>query len=194
MTEVAPQGVAVDDDAVGDLVAVRAVAVVQAVGPAAPTTVGDHDRDVLEGVAQQVGQLVERVAHELLEVVVVERVERHEVQLGGLGGDAVAGQALRAAHEALELRLVGGLAPVGHAAHHQRHDGAEHDRAEGEDRNAFQQPHRERGRHPLGEGDRHETDAQGDAGGEGGAAQGGHRAQPAIARAITTRWISFVPS
>src|SRR6188472_3444024 len=75
--EVAAQGVAVDHDAVGDVVAAGAVAVVEAVGAPAPAAVGDDDRDVvvLDEVAQKVGEVVERVAHELLEVVVVVGVE-----------------------------------------------------------------------------------------------------------------------
>ena len=43
-------------------------------------------------VAQQIGQVVERVAHELLEVVVVERVELHELALVGLDREPVARQ------------------------------------------------------------------------------------------------------
>src|SRR6185312_3478471 len=85
--EVAAQGVAVDDDAIGDLVARRAVAVVEAVGAPPPPAVGDDDRDVvvLDEVAQQVGQIVEGVAHELLEVVVVVGVEIQELGLLRLG-------------------------------------------------------------------------------------------------------------
>ena len=56
-------------------------------------------------VAQQVGQLVERVAHELLEVVVVVGVEVEELGLVGLGGDALAGQALGAQDDLLEVLL-----------------------------------------------------------------------------------------
>src|SRR5919198_1426311 len=43
VAEVAAQGVAVDDDAVGHVVAGRAIAVVEAVGAAAPAAVGDDD-------------------------------------------------------------------------------------------------------------------------------------------------------
>src|ERR671937_2938335 len=55
VAEVAAQGVAVDDDAVGHVVAGGAVAVVEAVGAAPPAAVGDDDRDVvvLDEVAQQ---------------------------------------------------------------------------------------------------------------------------------------------
>src|SRR3954452_18540542 len=98
VAEVAPQGVAVDDDPVGDVVAACAVAVGEAVGAPAPAAVGDHDRGgvVLDERAQQVGQLVERVAHELLEVVIVVGVEVEELGLVGLSGRALAGQAPRA--------------------------------------------------------------------------------------------------
>src|SRR5512132_3213174 len=86
VAEVAPQRVAVDDDAVGHVVARGAVAVIEAVGAAPAPAVGDDDRHVvvLDEVAQQVGQLVERVAHELLEVVVVVGVEVQELGLVGL--------------------------------------------------------------------------------------------------------------
>src|SRR3954464_10775876 len=101
--EVAAQGVAEDDDAVGDVVAQRPVAHVQPVGAVAATLVGDDHRHVLERVAQQVGQVVEGVADELLEVLVVERVEVHELLLARLGGQPVGGQALRAHHHLLEF-------------------------------------------------------------------------------------------
>src|ERR1700730_10710060 len=59
LAEVAPQRVAVDDDAVGHVVAGRTVAVVEPVGAAPAAAVGDHDRDVvvLDEVAQEVGQV-----------------------------------------------------------------------------------------------------------------------------------------
>src|SRR6478672_94182 len=96
VAEVAAQRVAVDDDPVGDVVAGGAVAVIEPVGAPAAAAVGDDDRDVvvLDERAQQVGQLVERVAHQLLEVVVVVGVEVEELGLVWLGGDALAGQAL----------------------------------------------------------------------------------------------------
>src|SRR3954462_14017667 len=130
VSEVAAQGVAVDDDAVGDVVAAGAVAVVEAVGAPAPAAVGDDDRDVvvLDEVAQQVGELVERVAHELLEVVVVVGVEVEELRLLGLGGDAVAREALGAQHDLLELLLGLGLAVVGHAQPDHHHRAEEHRR------------------------------------------------------------------
>src|SRR4051812_13008350 len=105
VAEVAAQRVAEDDDPVVGVVARGGVADVQAVGAVAPALVGEDDRHVLEGVAQQVGQVVERVAHELLEVLVVERVELEELALAGLGGQPLAGQALGAADEALEVGL-----------------------------------------------------------------------------------------
>src|SRR3712207_7967523 len=47
----------------------------------APPLVGDHDRDAVERLDQQVGQVVERLAHELLEVVGAVRVQREELVL-----------------------------------------------------------------------------------------------------------------
>ena len=67
--EVAQQRVAEDDDPVRVVVARRRVALVEAVGAVAAALVGDHDRDVVERAQQQVGQVVERLADELLEVV-----------------------------------------------------------------------------------------------------------------------------
>ncbi len=69
--EVAAQGVAEDDDAVVVVVADGAVALVEPVGAPATPAVGDDDGDVRERVAKQVGEVVERVTDELLEVVVV---------------------------------------------------------------------------------------------------------------------------
>src|SRR3954454_12747348 len=86
--EVPAQGVAEDDDAVGDVVAQRPVAHVQPVRAVAAALVGDDHRHVLERVAQQVGEVVEGVADELLEVLVVERVELHELPLARLGREA----------------------------------------------------------------------------------------------------------
>src|SRR4051812_3943550 len=116
VSEVAPQRVAVDDDPVRHVVAGRAVAVVEAVGAAPATAVGDHDRDVvvLDEGAEQVGQLVQRVADELLEVVVVVGVEVEELGLVGLGGGPLAREALGAQDDLLELLLGLGLAVVGH--------------------------------------------------------------------------------
>src|SRR5205823_15118001 len=62
VAEVAAQGVAEDDDPVVGVVARSGVAHVQAVGAVAAALVGDDHGDVIERVAQQVGQVVERVA------------------------------------------------------------------------------------------------------------------------------------
>ena len=59
------------------------------------------------------GQVVERLAHERVEVVRVVRVELQELALVGLGGEVLARQLLRADHEALELGLVLGVLVVG---------------------------------------------------------------------------------
>jgi hypothetical protein len=40
----------------------------------APPLVGDHHGDVVQGVAQEVGQVVERLAHELIEVLRITRI------------------------------------------------------------------------------------------------------------------------
>src|SRR3954449_755714 len=67
--EVAQQGVAEDDDAVGVVVARDRVALVHAVGAVAAPLVGEDHGDVLERAQQQVGQVVERLADQLLEVL-----------------------------------------------------------------------------------------------------------------------------
>ena len=112
VAEVAHERVAEDDDAVVVVVARHGVALVEAVGALPPPAVGDHDGDVVERAQEQVRQVVERLAHQLLEVVGVARVERQEVALVGLLGEVLAREALRAPHEPLELLLVGGLAVV----------------------------------------------------------------------------------
>src|SRR4051812_195176 len=84
MPEVAQQRVAEDDDAVGVVVARGRVALVEAVRAVAAPAVGDHDRDVVERLDQEVGQVVERLAHQLLEVLRVIRVALEEVSLVGL--------------------------------------------------------------------------------------------------------------
>ena len=139
--EVAQQRVAEDDDAVGHVVAGDAVALVEAVRAVAPALVGDHDGDVLERLQQQVGQVVERLAHQLLEVGRVARVERQELVLVGLGGEVLAREPLALAHELLELLLVGGVRVVGQPAG----DDGDHDRRSG-------RPRRPRSRASAGSG------------------------------------------
>jgi hypothetical protein len=110
VAEVAPQRVAVDDDPVRHVVARDAVAVVQPVRAGAAAVVGDHHGHVaLQRALQQVGQLVERLADELLEVRVVERVERGELHLVGLRGGALPAEPLGALHDPLEVLLALGL-------------------------------------------------------------------------------------
>ena len=116
VAEVAQQRVAEDHDAVAVVVARDGVALVEAVGAVAPPLVGDHDGDVVERGDQQVGQVVERLADQLLEVRGVARVELGELALVGLVGEVVAREALGALHEQLELVLAGGLAVVGQPA------------------------------------------------------------------------------
>src|SRR3954451_21092236 len=91
VAEVAQQGVAEDDDAVGVVVARDRVALVHAVGPVAAPLVGDDHGDVLERAQQQVGQVVERLADQLLEVLGIAGIQRHELRLVGLGRQVVAG-------------------------------------------------------------------------------------------------------
>src|SRR3954452_2256080 len=62
--EVAHERVAVDDDAVGHVVARHAVAVVEPVGAAAPAAVRDHHGDGLERAVELERQVVERAAHD----------------------------------------------------------------------------------------------------------------------------------
>jgi hypothetical protein len=62
---------------------------------------------VVERLAQQVREVVERLAHELLEVLGPARVERQEVRLVGLGGEVLARELLRAPDEQLELLRIG---------------------------------------------------------------------------------------
>src|SRR5215210_7634071 len=85
VAEVAQQRVAEDDEPVRVVVARDGVAHVEPVRAVAPALVGDDDRDVVERAQQQVRQVVERLAHELLEVLRVARVERHELVLVGVG-------------------------------------------------------------------------------------------------------------
>src|SRR5215207_1586708 len=94
--EVTQQRVAEDDDAVRVVVPGHRVALVEAVGAVAAAAVGDHDRDVVERLDEQVRQVVERLAHELLEVRGVVRVALQEVGLVGLGRQVVARELLGA--------------------------------------------------------------------------------------------------
>src|SRR4029077_7213610 len=108
--EVAPERVAEDDDAVVGVGAAgrssaSAVALIEAVRALAAAAVGDHDRDVRERVPQQVGEIVERVADELFEIVVVERVELEEAAFVGVVGEPFTGELLRVSDDLLELAL-----------------------------------------------------------------------------------------
>src|SRR3954447_10617598 len=113
VTEVPQQGVAEDDDAVRVVVPRRGVALVEAVGAVAAALVGDHDRDVVERAQQQVGQVVQRLPDQLLEVGRRPGIERQKVELVGLGREVLVRELLRAAHEQLELLVVGRLGVVG---------------------------------------------------------------------------------
>src|SRR5438045_3392229 len=101
MAEVPAKGVAEDDDAVVRAISRGAIALVHAVGALSAAAVGDHDGDVRERVAQQVGQVVERVAHELFEVRVIERVELHAVAFVGVQREPFSRDRLGVAHDPL---------------------------------------------------------------------------------------------
>ena len=94
--EVPQQRVAEDDDPVVVVVAGDRVALVEPVGAGLPALVGDDDRDAVERLDQQVGQVVQRLAHERVEVVAVVRVELEELALVRLGREVLARQLLRA--------------------------------------------------------------------------------------------------
>jgi hypothetical protein len=128
---------------------------------------------VLERAQQQVRQVVERLPDELLEVGGVARVERHELDLVGLGGQVLAGEPLRAPHELLELVLVGRLGVVGQPARDRRDDHAQDpDRRDG-DRDGLHAPDQERVGDALEQRDDEDRDAQAERGGDGDAASGG---------------------
>ena len=97
-----------------------AVALVQPVGAAPAAAVGDHDGDVGERVAQQVGEVVEGVAHELFEVLVVERVELEELDFVGVRREPFAREPLGAQHDLVELGLGLGVAPAPQAHRDER--------------------------------------------------------------------------
>src|SRR5665213_2716134 len=79
------------------------------------------EADVMgELMAQQVGQIIQRVAHQLFEVGVVERVQLHELAFFGRHRQAVASQRLGVAHDLFELRLRLGVAPLGQTHGHER--------------------------------------------------------------------------
>jgi hypothetical protein len=196
VAEVAAQRVAVDDDPVGHVVAGGAVAVVEPVGTAPPAAVGDHDGHVvvLDQHAQQVGEVVERVAHELLEVVVVVGVEVEELGLFRLGRRPLAGQPLRASHDELEVLLGRRLAVVGEPQPDRDRATEHHCRDEAHDGERLEDAERAAGAEAVHDDDRRQPGAQRHRRGQEDAPDRWHRGQPRIARAITTRWISFVPS
>src|SRR3954447_13849129 len=107
--EVAQQRVAEDDDAVVIVVARDGVALVEAVSVRAAPLVGDHDRDAIERLDQDVRQIVQRLAHERLEVLAVVRVQLEELLLAGLDSEVLARELLGPHDQALEVGLVLGL-------------------------------------------------------------------------------------
>ena len=70
---------------------------------------------------EQVRQIVQRVADELLEVVIVERIQLHELAFLRGRRQSLARQPLGAADDLFELRLGLGIAPARHAHRHERH-------------------------------------------------------------------------
>ena len=183
VAEVAAQGVAVDDDAVRHVVPGRAVAVVEAVGAAAAPAVRDDHGDVvvLDERPQEVGELVEGVAHELLEVLVGVGVEVQELDLVGLGRGALAREALRALHHPLEVLLGLGLLPARQAQPDEGHEPEQRGRGHHDDREGLHEADdagggEARERHQGAEGD-----AQGDRGGDGDAAVGRRHGSPRVA-------------
>jgi hypothetical protein len=103
------------------IVASDAGPLVEPVEALAATGVGDDDRDMRQRAQQQVRQVIERVAYQLLEIVVVERIERHEVVFVRVDGQAFAGELLGVAYQLFELQLGLGVAPAGHPHRDQRH-------------------------------------------------------------------------
>src|SRR5689334_1236560 len=73
--EVAQQRVAEDHDPVVVVVPGDGVSLVEPVGARLAALVGDHHRDAVERLDQQIRQIVERLAHERLEVIGVVRIE-----------------------------------------------------------------------------------------------------------------------
>jgi hypothetical protein len=147
---------------------------------------------VVDELAQQVGQVIEGVAHELLEVVVVVGVEVEELGLLGLGRDPLAGQALGAQHDLLEVLLGLGLAPAGHAQADRDRAAEEDGGHRDDDGQRLDRLDRRIDAEALDQHDERQPGAQRHRGGEHDAAGRVH--QPLIARAMTTRWISLVPS
>ena len=88
------------------------------------------------------GQVVERVAHELLEVLVVERIELHELVFVGIHREPFARELLGVAHDLFELLLGLRVAPAGHAHRHERH--AAHQRRDDDhaERDVLERVHR----------------------------------------------------
>jgi hypothetical protein len=163
--------------------------VVEAVGAVAPAAVGDDDRDVaLERALQEVGQLVERLADELLEVGVLVGVELGELHLVRLGGGALAGETLRPLDDALEVLLALRVLPAGHPHADRAHRAAHAEDEQHQERGALDEPDRRGVAEAAQGGDDREPCGEGDGGGEQDA--------PEVHRllAITSRWISFVPS
>ena len=150
----------------------------------AAALVGDDHGDVaVQRGAQDVRQIVERVAHELLEVLRVVRVQLQELALLRFGREVVAREALGAAHDQLEVLLVGGVAVVAEA----RRDEGDHHRDEAEagdrDGDPLQQPHRVVGLQPLERRDHQDPDAQREARGQEDPA-GGRRSHVSDSTAV----------
>jgi hypothetical protein len=108
---------------------------------------------------EEVGQVVERLPDELLEILGPPRVERHELALVGLGGEVLGREALRAADEHLELLLVLGLVVVRQAGRDRRDPHPEQPEAAGRDGEPLEEPHRIVGREAAEDRDDQDREA-----------------------------------
>ena len=126
-------------------------------------------------VAQQVGQVVERVAHELLEVLVVERVELHELAFVGVDREPFARERLGVADDLFELALGLRVAPAGEAHRDERRRAHQHGRDDHAERDVLERAHRADRAEALADDDRHQPERQRD--------QRGHADAPQVAGA-----------
>src|SRR3954471_2206406 len=149
--EVAQERVAEDHDPVVVVVARDRVALIEAVRARLAALVGDHHRNAVERLDQQVREVVQRLAHERLEIVGVVRVELEELALVRLGRQVLARELLRTDDQALELRLVLGVAIVGHLRHREAEAEADDADAEHDQPRDLELAHRPRRRQALGQ-------------------------------------------